>query len=69
MFIFVVIQCNTVVLQGVIGMEVKAEPSKAGARPVRTLRASDAEWQIIKKFADFVKLHGAAKAEEIIKVL
>ena len=47
----------------------KAESSKAGARPVRTLRATAEEWRLIKKFADFVKLHGAAKAEEIIKVL
>lgn len=50
-------------------MEIKAEPSRAGARPVRTLRATAEEWRLIKKFADYVKQVGAAKAEEIIKVL
>ena len=44
----------------------KAESSKAGKRHVRKLRASDAEWQIIKRFAGYVKSHGVQKAEELL---
>ena len=35
-------------------------------RKVKTLRASEAEWQVIKKFADYVKAQGIAKAEKLL---
>jgi len=36
------------------------------SKPIHSIRASEAEWQLIKKFADFVKAQGIAKAEKLL---